>query len=272
MVFIECHVIISSFETDIVMWSSTPVLSSTFLNEQLNVHGKTGCILSIPGPTVMVIHAPQQEEVSSLESMAEKLKDPGFIVFAVCVLVTSLVLIFVAGPRYGQSDVLVYVLVCSTISSLSVSCVKSLGVALKELFPGKPVLKEALGWVLLVCLVICISIQTEQSPGHLQHTCGHARLLRAVQPSSHDVLCHPLQGAAARGAGHHHHQLPHHRVRHPPARAQGHALRAPAPAARQAEPQPARGSAGGHQSHQHQPLCPQRTKALRAQRRKVGAC
>lgn len=25
----------------------------------------------------MVIHAPQEEEVSSLESMAEKLKDPG---------------------------------------------------------------------------------------------------------------------------------------------------------------------------------------------------
>lgn len=53
------------------------VLSSIFLNEQLNVHGKIGCILSVLGSTVMVIHAPQEEEVSSLESMAEKLKDPG---------------------------------------------------------------------------------------------------------------------------------------------------------------------------------------------------
>ncbi|NXW78526.1 NIPA2 protein, partial [Hirundo rustica] len=135
------------------------VLSSIFLNEQLNVHGKIGCMLSILGSTVMVIHAPQEEEVSSLESMAEKLKDPGFIVFAVCVLVSSLLLIFVAGPRYGQSNVLVYVLVCSAIGSLSVSCVKGLGIALKELFSGKPVLKEPLGWVLLVCLVTCISIQ-----------------------------------------------------------------------------------------------------------------
>ncbi|KAM9274157.1 magnesium transporter NIPA2-like [Morus bassanus] len=135
------------------------VLSSTFLNEQLNVHGKIGCILSILGSTVMVIHAPQEEEVSSLASMAEKLKDPGFIVFALCVLVSSLLLIVVAGPRYGQSNVLVYVLVCSAIGSLSVSCVKGLGIALKELFSGKPVLREPLGWVLLVCLVICISIQ-----------------------------------------------------------------------------------------------------------------
>ncbi|KFP76606.1 Magnesium transporter NIPA2, partial [Apaloderma vittatum] len=135
------------------------VLSSTFLNEHLNVHGKIGCLLSILGSTVMVIHAPQEEEVSSLESMAEKLKDPGFIVFAACVLVSSLLLIFVAGPRYGQSNVLVYVLVCSAIGSLSVSCVKGVGLALKELFSGKPVLKEPLGWVLLVCLVMCISVQ-----------------------------------------------------------------------------------------------------------------
>ncbi|XP_025910436.1 magnesium transporter NIPA2-like, partial [Nothoprocta perdicaria] len=135
------------------------VLSSVFLSEQLNVHGKVGCMLSILGSTVMVIHAPQEEEVSSLESMAEKLKDPGFIVFAVCVLVSSLLLIFVAGPRYGRSNVLVYVLVCSAIGSLSVSCVKGLGIALKELFAGKPVLKEPLGWVLLLCLVVCISVQ-----------------------------------------------------------------------------------------------------------------
>ncbi|KYO38153.1 hypothetical protein Y1Q_0007267 [Alligator mississippiensis] len=84
------------------------VLSSSFLNERLNIHGKIGCILSILGSTVMVIHAPQEEEVSSLESMAEKLKDPGFIVFAMCVLVSSILLIFVAGPRYA-------VVMCSAI-------------------------------------------------------------------------------------------------------------------------------------------------------------
>lgn len=61
----------------LVLLSFSAVLSSTFLNEQLNIHGKIGCILSILGSTVMVIHAPQEEEVCSLELMAEKLKDPG---------------------------------------------------------------------------------------------------------------------------------------------------------------------------------------------------
>uniref|UniRef100_H0VM35 NIPA magnesium transporter 2 n=3 Tax=Rodentia TaxID=9989 RepID=H0VM35_CAVPO len=33
------------------------ILSSYFLNERLNLHGKIGCLLSILGSTVMVIHA-----------------------------------------------------------------------------------------------------------------------------------------------------------------------------------------------------------------------
>ncbi|KAI1902669.1 hypothetical protein AGOR_G00018360 [Albula goreensis] len=135
------------------------VLSSYFLNEHLNVHGKTGCLLCILGSTVMVLHAPQEEEVASLTVMAEKLKDPGFIVFAVCVVVSSAVLIFVAAPRCGQTNVLVYILICSVIGSLSVACVKGLGIGIKELFSGEAVLKEPLFWVLLLLLVACVSLQ-----------------------------------------------------------------------------------------------------------------
>lgn len=53
------------------------VLSSYFLTERLNLHGKLGCLLSILGSTTMVIHAPKEEEISSLEEMAAKLVDPG---------------------------------------------------------------------------------------------------------------------------------------------------------------------------------------------------
>lgn len=56
---------------------NSAILSSYFLNEHLNIHGKIGCILSILGSTVMVIHAPQEEEVASLHEMEMKLRDPG---------------------------------------------------------------------------------------------------------------------------------------------------------------------------------------------------
>lgn len=135
------------------------VLASYFLNERLNVHGKIGCLLCILGSTVMVIHAPQEEEVASLGDMADKLQDPGFIVYAVCVVGSSLLLIFAVAPRFGQKNVLVYILICSVIGSLSVSCVKGLGIGIKELFSGTAVLKEPLFWSLVICLVICITIQ-----------------------------------------------------------------------------------------------------------------
>ena len=42
------------------------VLSSTLLNEKLNLHGKIGCFLSIIGSTVIIIHAPEEEQIEDL--------------------------------------------------------------------------------------------------------------------------------------------------------------------------------------------------------------
>ncbi|KAG2457146.1 magnesium transporter NIPA2 [Polypterus senegalus] len=135
------------------------ILSSYFLNERLNLHGKLGCLLSILGSTVMVIHAPQEEEVENLEDMNSKLADPGFVVFATFVVIVSLILIFVVGPRHGQTNILVYITICSVIGALSVSCVKGLGITIKELFAGKPVLKHPLSWIFLLSLISCVSTQ-----------------------------------------------------------------------------------------------------------------
>ncbi|XP_020652443.3 magnesium transporter NIPA2 [Pogona vitticeps] len=135
------------------------ILSSYFLNEKLNLHGKIGCLLSILGSTVMVIHAPQEEEVETLDEISHKLGDPGFVVFATFIVIVSLIMIFVVGPRHGQTNILVYITICSVIGALSVSCVKGLGIAIKELFAGKPVLKHPLAWILLLSLIICVSTQ-----------------------------------------------------------------------------------------------------------------
>ncbi|KAM8890315.1 magnesium transporter NIPA2-like isoform 2-T2 [Synchiropus picturatus] len=135
------------------------VLSSYFLTERLNLHGKLGCLLSILGSTTMVIHAPQEEEISSLEHMSQKLVDPGFCVFATVVIIVALIFIFVVGPRHGQTNILVYITICSVIGALSVSCVKGLGIAIKEALAGKNVVSNPLAWMLLLSLVACVSTQ-----------------------------------------------------------------------------------------------------------------
>ncbi|XP_037104577.1 magnesium transporter NIPA2 [Syngnathus acus] len=135
------------------------VLSSYFLGERLNLHGKLGCLLSVLGSTTMVIHAPKEEEIGSLDNMARKLIDPGFFIFATAVVTVVLLLILGVAPRHGQTNILVYISICSLIGSLSVSCVKGLGIAIKEALGGVNVASAPLAWLLLLGLVVCVGTQ-----------------------------------------------------------------------------------------------------------------
>lgn len=135
------------------------ILSSHFLNEKLNIHGKLGCLLCILGSTMMVIHAPQEEEVTSLHDLEIKLRDPGFITFAAVSVVASIILIIAVAPKKGQTNVLVYIAICSIIGAFSVSSVKGLGISIHEFIERKPVYKNPLFYILLATLALSVSTQ-----------------------------------------------------------------------------------------------------------------
>uniref|UniRef100_A0A8C5X936 Magnesium transporter NIPA4 n=1 Tax=Malurus cyaneus samueli TaxID=2593467 RepID=A0A8C5X936_9PASS len=115
------------------------ILSSYLLGERLNLLGKLGCLLSLVGSTVMVIHAPEDEEVTTLEEMISKLKEPGFLAYAAILLALCFLLILYLAPRYGRNNILVYLTICSVIGAFSVSSVKGLGIAIKGFFSGQPI-------------------------------------------------------------------------------------------------------------------------------------
>ncbi|RXM99867.1 Magnesium transporter NIPA2 [Acipenser ruthenus] len=83
----------------------------------------------------------------------------GFLVFATLVVIVALILIFIVGPRHGQTNILVYITICSVIGALSVSCVKGLGITIKGLFAGEHVFRHPLSWILIVSLITCVSTQ-----------------------------------------------------------------------------------------------------------------
>ncbi|XP_034860919.1 magnesium transporter NIPA3 isoform X2 [Mirounga leonina] len=82
-----------------------------------------------------------------------------FISFAVIIIVISLVLILIVAPKKGQTNILVYISICSLIGAFSVSSVKGLGIAIKELLEWKPVYKHPLVFVLLAVLVLSVTTQ-----------------------------------------------------------------------------------------------------------------
>ena len=48
-----------------------------FLGEKLNTLGKIGCLLTVSGSIVIIIHAPKDSEINSLLDFARKLSTPG---------------------------------------------------------------------------------------------------------------------------------------------------------------------------------------------------
>lgn len=53
------------------------VLSAHFLGERLNVFCQMGCALALVGSTLLVLHAPQQHQLSRVDQVAASLLDAG---------------------------------------------------------------------------------------------------------------------------------------------------------------------------------------------------
>ncbi|XP_072231153.1 magnesium transporter NIPA4 isoform X1 [Leuresthes tenuis] len=135
------------------------VLSSYLLGEVLNVVGKLGCLLSVLGSVLLVIHAPQEQEVTSLQDMTNKLLEPGFLVYVALVLVLCLVLVLYFCPRFGQSNILIYISICSLLGAFTVSSVKGLAIAITSVVYDLSVLSNPLTWILLITLIVSIVTQ-----------------------------------------------------------------------------------------------------------------
>jgi len=135
------------------------VLASIMLNERLNLHGKVGCLLCILGSTILIIHAPEEEQVTEMESLSPKLKDPLFVAYVVAVFLAAGFLIFYVAPKKGTTNVLVYVCICSVTGSLTVMGCKGLGIAIKQTLAGDSQLGNPVVWMLLIGGAFCIIIQ-----------------------------------------------------------------------------------------------------------------
>ncbi|XP_012542087.1 magnesium transporter NIPA2 [Monomorium pharaonis] len=136
------------------------VLASRYLNEKLNLLGKIGCLLCILGSTIIVLHSPKEVEVNSFNELIVKIQDPGYMLYILIVIMTTLSIIFHFGPAYGKQNILVYIWLCSSIGSLTIMSCKGLGLALKETISGQEnAFANWLTWVFIFSAIICIMMQ-----------------------------------------------------------------------------------------------------------------
>lgn len=64
------------------------------------------------------------------------IKSQEFIVFIILSAISLAILVFVLAPRFGNTNVVVYVLICSILGAYAVMSCKGLSIGIKEIFGG----------------------------------------------------------------------------------------------------------------------------------------
>ncbi|XP_034691798.1 probable magnesium transporter NIPA6 isoform X2 [Vitis riparia] len=135
------------------------VLAHFLLNEKLQKMGMLGCLLCIVGSVVIVLHASDESSLTSVEEIWELAIQPAFLLYTASAIAVSLVLILYCAPRYGQTNILVYIGICSIIGSLTVMSIKAVGIAIELTLEGTNQFKYFQAWVFLMVSVTCIMTQ-----------------------------------------------------------------------------------------------------------------
>lgn len=135
------------------------VLAHFILKEKLHIFGVLGCVLCVVGSVAIVLHAPHERAIDSVKEVWYLATEPGFIVYAILILISILVLIFVLVPRYGQKHMLVYIGICSLMGSITVMGVKAVGIALKLTFEGSNQFVYFQTWFFTAVIIVCCLLQ-----------------------------------------------------------------------------------------------------------------
>ncbi|KAG6811284.1 hypothetical protein H0H92_008197 [Tricholoma furcatifolium] len=135
------------------------VLASFLLNEELGHLGRLGCTLCFIGALIIVLHAPEDKDIQTVDEYLSYALRPGFLLYCFTVLVFTLIMVYGVAPKYGRSNPLIYISICSLVGSVSVMAIKGFGIAVKLTFGGKNQLTHPDTYVLGMVVALCILVQ-----------------------------------------------------------------------------------------------------------------
>ncbi|XP_043713974.1 probable magnesium transporter NIPA6 isoform X2 [Telopea speciosissima] len=135
------------------------VLAHILLKEKLTKMGILGCVLCIVGSTVIVLHAPVESTLTSVEEIWVLATQPVFLFYTASAIAVVLVLMLYCAPRYGQSNIMVYIGTCSIIGSLTVMSIKALGIAIKLTLEGNSQVAYFQTWIFAMVALTCMITQ-----------------------------------------------------------------------------------------------------------------
>jgi len=119
--------------------------------------------MGIIGSIIMAVSSPKEAEVRSLVDMEAAVVRPQFLLYVVLAIALSMYMIFVVEPQRGRTNIFVYISICAVIGGFSVSCVKGVGIMIRQfLSTGKDHLNifvEPFAYMLVLSLIMSITTQ-----------------------------------------------------------------------------------------------------------------
>ncbi|XXG96665.1 phosphatidylinositol-3-phosphatase ymr1 [Hypoxylon texense] len=135
------------------------VLGSYFLKEELGTLGKLGCAICLLGAVVIVLHAPPDEDIQTIDQILHYAIQPGFLLYCAAVAIFAGVMVYKIAPVHGKKNPLIYLSICSTVGSVSIMSVKAFGIALKLTFAGNNQFTHPSTYVFMILTSVCILTQ-----------------------------------------------------------------------------------------------------------------
>ncbi|KAK1769109.1 hypothetical protein QBC33DRAFT_342392 [Phialemonium atrogriseum] len=135
------------------------VLGSYFLKEELGTLGKLGSAICLIGAVIIVLHAPPDEEIETIDQILHYAIKPGFLLYAGTVCIFAAVMIYKVAPVYGKTNPLVYLGICSLVGSVSVMAIKAFGIAVKLTIGGHNQFTHPSTYVFMIVTTVCILVQ-----------------------------------------------------------------------------------------------------------------
>ena len=93
-----------------------------------------GCAICLMGSVIIILHAPPDKEVQTVDEILGYATQPGFMFYCTVVTLYSLFMIYKIVPKYGNTNPMIYLSICSSVGSISVMSIKAFGIALKLTF------------------------------------------------------------------------------------------------------------------------------------------
>ncbi|SCV01783.1 LANO_0F13520g1_1 [Lachancea nothofagi CBS 11611] len=135
------------------------ILAAVFLKEELGTLGKLGCTVCLLGSVIIILHAPSDKDIQTVDEILGYALQPAFLCYALLVAVFTVFMITRVVPTYGTKNPIVYISICSTVGSISVMSIKAFGIALKLTLSGNNQFTHLSTYFFITVVVVCIMTQ-----------------------------------------------------------------------------------------------------------------